>query len=244
MNKLLLAACVSTLAFSSAHAAELVTNGNFETTTAGTGQMGYNTQATGWTTRGYNFLFYGNTADSAGARGRYGYLPLWGPSSPYGGSNNGYVASPDGGYFVGADGAFGVDPISQTITGLVAGAKYKLSFQWAGIQQAGYNGAQTEAWEVSLGNETYKTPVYNNPQHGFSGWMKQSFTFTATGPTEVLKFIARGTPDGVPPFSLLDGVSLTSAVPEPATWAMMVLGFGVIGGAMRRGGRRSALAMA
>ena len=142
MNKFLLAACVSTLAISSAHAAELVKNGNFESSTHGTGQLGYNTDATGWSTRGYNFLFYGNTADSAGASGVYGYLPLWGPSSPYGGSNNGYVASPDGGYFIGADGAFGVDAVKQTINGLVAGAKYKVSFQWAAIQQAGYSGAQ------------------------------------------------------------------------------------------------------
>ena len=74
--------------------------------------------------------------------------------------------------------------------------------------------------------------------------MKQSFTFTATGPSEVLRFIAHGTPSGVPPFSLLDGVSMTAAVPEPATWAMMVLGFGVIGRAMRRGVRRQAPAIA
>ncbi len=32
-------------------------------------------------------------------------------------------------------------------------------------------------------------------------------------------------------------VSVTSAVPEPATWAMLILGFGLIGGSMRR--RRS-----
>lgn len=31
-----------------------------------------------------------------------------------------------------------------------------------------------------------------------------------------------------------DNVSLTAAVPEPATWAMMILGFGLVGSAMRR----------
>ena len=30
---------------------------------------------------------------------------------------------------------------------------------------------------------------------------------------------------GGPPFSLLDGVSLTGSAPEPSTWAMMLLGF-------------------
>lgn len=34
------------------------------------------------------------------------------------------------------------------------------------------------------------------------------------------------------------------AVPEPATWAMMIIGFGAIGGAMRRRGQREALAHA
>ena len=33
--------------------------------------------------------------------------------------------------------------------------------------------------------------------------------------------------------------SATPAVPEPATWGMMILGFGVVGYAMRRGMRRS-----
>ena len=30
---------------------------------------------------------------------------------------------------------------------------------------------------------------------------------------------------GGPPFSLLDGVSLTGSAPEPSTWAMMFIGF-------------------
>lgn len=33
----------------------------------------------------------------------------------------------------------------------------------------------------------------------------------------------------------IDNVAITAAVPEPATWAMMLLGFGAIGYAMRRG---------
>ncbi len=37
-------------------------------------------------------------------------------------------------------------------------------------------------------------------------------------------------------------LSIPSAVPEPATWAMMIGGFGIVGGAMRRRARRVALA--
>lgn len=32
----------------------------------------------------------------------------------------------------------------------------------------------------------------------------------------------------------IGGLSVSGAVPEPATWAMMILGFGAVGGAMRR----------
>lgn len=32
----------------------------------------------------------------------------------------------------------------------------------------------------------------------------------------------------------LDGVTVTTPVPEPATWLMMILGFGLLGGVMRR----------
>jgi hypothetical protein len=56
--------------------------------------------------------------------------------------------------------------------------------------------------------------------------------FTADAVTETLNFLSIGTPTGLPPMALLDGVSVT-AVPEPAAWAMMLLGFGGIGAAVR-----------
>jgi hypothetical protein len=40
------------------------------------------------------------------------------------------------------------------------------------------------------------------------------------------------------------GSEITSGVPEPATWAMMILGIGLAGGAMRRRRRQTALAAA
>ena len=222
-----------------AGATNLVTNGDFELTTlAGSAEFGArypSNQLTGWTTDGYNFVFASGAADDGtGAAGEYNDLQLWGPGN---GANNGLPASsPTGGNYIGADGAFGVGAISQTINGLIAGHKYDVSFWWAGAQQYGFNGANTEQWQVSFGNESQSTGVLSNADHGFTGWRQETFTFTATNSSQVLSFLAHGTPEGVPPFSLLDGVSLEAqgAVPEPASWALMILGFGASGVAMRR----------
>ena len=73
---------------------------------------------------------------------------------------------------------------------------------------------------------------------GFSGWRTASMNFVAGGSTQTLSFLAQGTPNGLPPSLLLDNVSLTAAVPEPATWGMMIVGFGAMGATLRR--RRTA----
>jgi Protein of unknown function (DUF642)/PEP-CTERM motif len=212
----------------SAQASNLVVNGDFETTTAGPNfQFDNNTTAPPWTSSGYNFIFAPGAADTVGATGQFGNLQLWGPGN---GSANGLPAtSPSGGNYVGADGAFEVGAISQTINGLTAGNSYVVSFWWGGAQQSGFTGATTEQWQVSLGGQTQSTVVLNNASHGFTGWQSQSFTYTATSSSELLSFLAVGTPTGVPPFVLLDGVTLNaSSVPEPGTITLM-LG-GLLGG--------------
>ncbi|MYM88499.1 PEP-CTERM sorting domain-containing protein [Rugamonas sp. FT82W] len=228
MLALTAAAALSTGIANAAVPGELIVNGGFETGTYG--QLGYAGQAQGWTSNGYNFLFSDSNADHGGVAGHYGNLQLWGAGN---GSANGLGASPAGGNFLAADGAFEMAPITQTVNGLVAGQKYSLSFYWAGAQQYGFNGATTEQWKVSLGNETQSTAVKSNANHGFTGWQKETFTFTANGASEVLSFLAVGTPAGVPPFSLLDGVSMV-AVPEPQTWGMLGLGLGLVAFAARR----------
>jgi len=210
----LIVSAAALLTFSISAHANLVTNGGFESTTNGAGQLGYNTNATGWTTSGYNFLFTPGSADTTGVAGQYGSLQLWGPNN---GSANGLPAtSPAGGNYIGDDGAFDAGPISQTLTGLTAGNNYVVGFYWAGAQQYGFTGPNTEQWQVGFGSQTQDTAVYSNPSHGFSGWMYQSFTFTADSTSDTLSFLAIGTPisPSVPPFALLDGVSANLA-PEP-----------------------------
>ena len=230
------AAAVLAAALMPAQATPVITNGSFETvTTASSTEFGtrYGGQVvTGWTTGGYNFLFKPGTADTTGAPNEYGTaLKLWGPGN---GSANGLTASsPAGGNFIGADGAFGQAAIQQIITGLDVNSVASITFYWAGAQQYNFNGPSTEAWQVTLGNETHSTQVVNNAEHGFTGWQKATLSFVVTSSTEVLSFLALGTPAGVPPFSLLDGVSI-SEVPEPTSLALVGAGLEAAGLLSRR----------
>jgi hypothetical protein len=149
-------------------------------------------------------------------------------------------ASPAGGNYVAVDPVYqmGVPDLSQTISGLTIGQAVDVQFWYAGAQQVGYSGATTEGWQVSLGGETHSTPTLNDASNGFTGWQFASLSFLPTAASEVLSFTAFGGPSvGDPPFALLDGVAV---VPEPATWAMFLIGFGGIGLMMRRSRRKQA----
>jgi hypothetical protein len=266
---LVIAALVLTLLCASGSAqADLIINGGFESTAnippittgplagapsvpgvGGIGQIDYNTTVTGWSNpdisfpnTGYDFIWNPATASTTGSNGYHGGIALWGPGN---GFNNGLTASPAGGQFLGADGDSQFNGrIVQTVNGLIPGRTYQLGFWWAGAQQAGAGGIPNEWWIVSLGSETHETPhVSLGSPGGFTGWMFQTLSFTATAPTENLTFLAsEGGPFGGPPFLLLDGVTL--GVPEPSSILLVSAGLFGLGVVRRLRQRRAAPAAA
>jgi hypothetical protein len=266
---LLLTAAIGSLALApllstGAQAANLVQNGGFETNTLPAplptltpanasgaeidSNWNYTGDLTGWSTTGtstYNILFFGNVANAKSIDADTRFTV----SEPQHLNSNFDSLSPNGGNFVGLDGdPVANGPLEQTITGLTSGVTYKLSFYWAGTELSNRTGFGTVGLTGSFGSDAFATTPYPNANGAgtpgsFSGWMLENFTFTANSTSELLSFLAVGTPSGnLPPFALLDGVSLT-AVPEPSTWAMMLVGFGGLGyAAFRR--RRTAMSVA
>lgn len=245
LARVALAASLALAAGSAANAAtNIITNGDFESSSyASNSQFGttFGGQGvTGWTGNdGLNIWFKAGTETSVDvatywATDTLDYL--W-ASAP----------SPSGGNFIGLDGdQTGYDipnaqgQVSQTLNDLQVGRTYTLTFNWAVGQLRNRDGAVTEQLQVSFGGETFSTAVVGIPEHTFSGWMTQQFFFTPTATTQTLTFLSLGTPNGLPPIALLDGVHM--AIPEPTTWAMMIMGFGTIGALLRR--RRGSMALA
>lgn len=210
------------------------TNGGFETLTAGPGQLTNNTVASGWTVAngGYTFAFASATGDTTGSNGQFGNLSLWGTNN--GGNSVLPATSPSGGNFLAIDGAFQVKPVEQVITGLTVGKTYSVGFDYGFAQQSGFNGTTIQNMSVGFAGVTKTTANFTLPSHNFSGWMHTSYDFVATSATDTLSFLAYGNLP-VPPFALLDGVSFSpDTVPEPATWAMLIAGFGMVGATARR----------
>lgn len=114
---------------------------------------------------------------------------LWSPTTPTASANGFTNASPTGGNFVAADGAFGTAAITQTINGLVVGTTYAVSFAWAG-EQYGFDGPISTPINGSfIGTATQSTAIVNVANHGFC-WTNQTFNYVATSTSQVLSFLA------------------------------------------------------
>lgn len=109
---------------------------------------------------------------------------------------------------------FDQNVLTQAIVGSVAGQTYTLTF-W--FQQSN---AQPNGLSVTWNGNT----IYSETNNGHS-YQPYSFNVLATG-SDTLSFVAYNNPS----FAYLDDVSLNiAAVPEPSTWAMLILGFASLG---------------
>jgi hypothetical protein len=267
MRMKLISGLIMAVAFgASAHATQFVTNGNFSSvsTTSASGSFEFDPAApsgagtvTGWAVvnpageTSYNILYNTSTATTGAPVTRFGTSTaqgLWAlPSNTasMGIGSNFIALDGDRGDIFGANAVQG--ELQQQITGLTAGTVYTLTFDFAAGQLQSRTGATTEVLDVSMsgthGTQSFQTdggtPLADATKSA-TPWELETFTFTATDSTELLKFLSVGTPDGEPPMALLDNVSLVNTVPEPATWGLMLLGVGAIGASLRMRRRTAA----
>uniref|UniRef100_Q01UL1 PEP-CTERM protein-sorting domain-containing protein n=1 Tax=Solibacter usitatus (strain Ellin6076) TaxID=234267 RepID=Q01UL1_SOLUE len=143
-----------------------------------------------------------------------------------------------GNYFLADGGSSFSGALSQSVSGLTVGSLYKLTFwQAAGQENCLYddgvncdppgNVNLTQDWQVTFGSTSLTSTTMSTPIHTSFAWNQQIMFFTATATTQVLTFLAQGTPNSAPPILMLDGVTLESA-PEPATSALFALGLGLL----------------
>jgi hypothetical protein len=143
-----------------------------------------------------------------------------------------YDFQPGHGRYVDLDGSTGSnnDPagVLQSNSTFAAGT-YTLTFDLAG----NLRGAPAQTTTVSLGSWSVDLTPANN-----AGFNTFSYTFTTTGGN--LTFLEHGPSNQQG--NLLDNVRM-NAVPEPSTWAMMLVGFAGLGGLLRAR-RKQGLAVA
>jgi hypothetical protein len=200
---------------SSASAANMLVNGGFEASSSQT------TTPPGWTNIGHTdgVISYANFGTPA-YEGR-NYYDIGGFGSPTPGVGDG---------------------ITQTVATAI-GQAYQLTFGYTGENTAGV----TTVLDVLVGAQTFHFTINaDNSGLFLKPFVTTTIDYVATAALTAISFkIGSSTQIGYND-PLIDGVSFDVAkgggggVPEPATWAMMILGFGAVGTMLRTQRRRIA----
>lgn len=136
----------------------------------------------------------------------------WGFSAAPDGTQTAFLQGYSGAYPQGASISF-----SSSLFSLVSGQQYDLTFY---VEGRAYQGGSPYTVDIGVGSNSFGAPVT-------SSWTKESILFTAGASPDTISFnvAAQSNRD----ISIgLDKISI-SAVPEPSTWAMIVLGFFGVG---------------
>lgn len=141
-----------------------------------------------------------------------------------------YWAAQDGNKSIDLNGG-GAGSISQTLSGLVAGTTYLVSF-WVSGNPDNSQTPNPKTAVLTLGSAgntvSYTLTAANSTANML--WEERSYSFVATGTTALLELASNQANS----YGLaVDNFSI-SAVPEPATWGMMIAGFGAAGMTLRR----------
>ena len=205
---LLIAGAVSALLSSSAQAANILVNGSFDNTPCGAGYCNY---AGGGEPAGFGWTVTSNNVDIVPGPGTWG-------------------TPQDGAQMLDLVGYGSTGGIAQSFATTI-GATYNLSFYYANNPYpSGADSAQvtvTGAGSLLSSGFTLTTSTPSNLD-----WVHFTGSFTADSNVTTLAFneTAGGGNAGV----FLDNVSVTGGVPEPAAWAMMLIGFSGLGALLRR----------
>jgi hypothetical protein len=172
-----------------------------------------------------------------------GDLTDWSTNGPAG-ALTGYGAfAPASGTYLGAIAAgLGQDTyttLSQTFTlgtgGTISG--------FAGFQANDYLPFNDSAYLAVNGVHLLDWNVGSVGDYGNSGWNAFNFTALTAGSYTLELGVANHGDNGFSSGAVLDAVSVTPGnVPEPASWAMMVGGFGLVGAGMRARTRKLSFA--
>ena len=210
-----------------AMAANLVTNGGFEADNTGFTSTYRYVAATGDTMRDEGTYTVGTNAAN--------YHSSWAS-----------VGAVEGSKFFIANGSPTSDAPAwqQTLTGLTVGFTYRFSAYATNVCcNASFGGPNVTPIIIAVGTGGVPTQITTVTEGtvGTTGlWRNISGTFVATATSTQLSIFTDTAAASGNDFGL-DAISVT-AVPEPATWAMMIGGFGLIGAASRR--RRSSVVFA